>query len=117
MELKIKKKEKNNLYFLLILGPKGLPLLGYVPFIKKHDSTYLYKGFMKMSEIYGPVVGFYMGPRQACVSVCDYDAVKEVLHSEDFSGRFDTNLIKLRTFGQRLGKLFRNSKPVCQFDL
>ena len=41
----------------------------------------------KLALIYGPVVGFYVGPRRPFVSVCGYEAIKEALHNQDLDGR------------------------------
>lgn len=98
----LEKMEEVNVR-LLRLGPRGLPLIGYLPFIKRHDpSGVLYKSLKKLSDIYGPVVGFYLGT-QPFVSVCGYEAVKEALRHPDLDGRVDTDVIKMRTFGDRLG--------------
>ena len=88
---------------LIFSGPTPLPFIGNALAIKKHDPRYLYKSFVKWSEIYGPVVGFFMGPKPL-IAVCGYEAVQEALHNEDLNGRLENNLIKMRTFNQRLGK-------------
>jgi methyl farnesoate epoxidase / farnesoate epoxidase len=84
-------------------GPMGVPLLGYIPFIKKHDPVYPFKAMIKLSEIYGPVVGFYMGPTQPFISVCGYEAAKEALHNDDLIGRPYLPAQQERTFGKKLG--------------
>jgi len=58
---------------------------------------------IKLSEIYGPVVGFYMGPTQPLISVCGYEAVKEALHNDDLSGRPHLAAARERTYGKDLG--------------
>lgn len=85
-------------------GPRGLPLVGYIPFLKNHDAK-PYKALIKLSQIYGPVTGFYMGP-SFTVSVCGYEAVVEALHNEDLNGRPDSAARRERTFGKRLGLMF-----------
>nr|QSD59127.1 CYP370A15 [Diaphanosoma celebensis]QST15067.1 CYP370A5 protein [Diaphanosoma celebensis] len=87
-------------------GPRGVPLLGYIPFVKRHDPVYPFKAMMKLSEMYGPVVGFYMGPRQAFISVCGYEAVKEALHNDDIIGRPHLPAQQERTYGKNLGIMF-----------
>ena len=88
-----------------ILGPRGLPIVGYAPFLAKNDpSGYIYKSLANLSKIYGPVVGFFMGPTKPVISVCGYEAVKEALQNPDLDGRVDTETIKIRSFGERLGK-------------
>ena len=76
-------------------------MLGYIPFIKKHDPVYPFKAMIKLADIYGPVVGFYMGPTQPFISVCGYEAVKEALHNDDLNGR--PLLVARRTYGDELG--------------
>ena len=83
-------------------GPAGLPFIGYLPFLKNHDPKYLFKSLAKMSYIYGPVVGFFVGP-QPVVSVCGYDAVNEAFNNPDLDGRMDSEVARSRSFGQRFG--------------
>ncbi|XP_057381565.1 methyl farnesoate epoxidase-like [Daphnia carinata] len=85
-------------------GPRGLPVVGYIPFLKKHDAK-PYKALIKLSQTYGPVTGFYMGP-SLTVAVCGYEAVKEALNNDDLNGRPDTFARRERTFGKRLGFMF-----------
>lgn len=85
-------------------GPRGLPLVGYIPFLKKHHAT-PYKALIKLSETYGPVTGFYMG-LNLTISVCGYEAVKEALNNDDLNGRPDTAARRARTFNKRLGFMF-----------
>lgn len=89
--------------FTLILGPKGLPILGYAPFINEHHPTYPFIALQKLAKIYGPVVGFFLGPKTKFISVCGYEAVREALLNEDLNGRPDNPIIKVRTYHQRLG--------------
>lgn len=84
-------------------GPVVLPFLGYVPLISRLDRKYLYRAMRKLSDIYGPVAGFYAGPIQPMISVCSYEAVKEVLHNDDLNGRPESAVIQARTFFERLG--------------
>jgi methyl farnesoate epoxidase / farnesoate epoxidase len=84
-------------------GPRGVPLLGYIPFIKKHDPVYPHKAMIKLSEVYGPVVGFYLGPTKPLISVCGYEAVKETLHNNDIIGRPNFPDLQEQTFGKKLG--------------
>lgn len=89
-------------YYLIISGPMGLPLVGYLPFVNKLDP-YVHKAMKKLAEIHGPVTGFYLGPFQPFISVCGYEAVKEALHNEDLNGRPCSGPIMERTFGKKLG--------------
>ena len=50
-------------------GPRGLPLVGYLPFLNKLDPDYPFRGMAKLANVYGPVTGFYMGPRLSFTSI------------------------------------------------
>ena len=71
-----------------------MPLVGYAPFINRHDPIYPHRGMMKLAEKYGPVTGFYMGPKQPLISVCGAEAVREVLKNEDLNARPITAALK-----------------------
>ena len=75
-------------------GPRGLPLVGYAPFINRHDPIYPHRAMMKLAAKYGPVTGFYMGPKQPLISVCGADAVRQVLKNEDLNARPITAALK-----------------------
>lgn len=57
-----------------------------------------------MSEVYGPVVGLFMGPSQTVISVCSHEAVKEALLNDDLNGRPYSAVALARAFGEKLGK-------------
>lgn len=84
-------------------GPRGLPLVGYIPFLSRYDAAFPYKALKKLGEVYGPVVGFYLGPSTPCVSVTGYDAVKEALRNPELDGRIITPAILQRSFGKSYG--------------
>lgn len=77
-------------------------MVGFIPFVTKLDA-YPFKAMKKLSDIYGPVVGFFLGPRQPFISVCGYQAVKEALQNDDLNGRPSTAARRERTFGKSLG--------------
>ena len=85
-------------------GPRGLPLVGYVPFLNRYDPKFTFKSLKKLGDLYGPVVGFYLGPSQPYVSVCGYKAVWEVLRNNDITGRPTNAARQERSFHQQLGK-------------
>lgn len=99
------------------LGPRGLPLLGYAPFLLFGGATY--KLLQKLAKTYGPVAGFFMGPSQAFVSVVGAKAVREALFNDDLIGRPSTNVIRNLTYGEALGNMmFFNylfHAPYCLF--
>ena len=59
----------------------------------------------KMSKVYGPVVGFFVGPNQPMIAVCSHEAVKEAMHNEDLNGRAITAATQARTYDEKLGSL------------
>lgn len=63
---------------------------------------------IKLSQIYGPVTGYYVGPSQFFVSVCGYEAVREALNNQDLDGRPDSAARRERNFGKRLGNKLEN---------
>lgn len=84
-------------------GPRGLPIVGYIPFLTKLDPEYPHLALKKLADQYGPVTGFYLGPTQPFISVCGYEAVKEALNNDDLIGRPSNVVRRERTFGQKLG--------------
>ncbi|KAJ4434999.1 hypothetical protein ANN_23571 [Periplaneta americana] len=54
---------------------------------------------------YGPVVGFFLGPRTA-VAICGPREVLEVLRREEFQIRPDGDFFRERSFGKKLGIFF-----------
>ena len=56
----------------------------------------------KMSEVYGPVTGFYFGP-SIMISVCSHEAVKEAMLNDDLNGRPHSSITLARNFGTNLG--------------
>lgn len=87
--------------------------MGYIPFLSKLDAEYPHLALKKLSDHYGPVTGFYLGPSQPFISVCGYQAVREALYNEDLAGRPSNAARRERTFGQRLG-VIHNEGPEWQ---
>ncbi|XP_039258553.2 cytochrome P450 2B19-like [Styela clava] len=65
-------------------GPRGLPLVGYIPFMANNPA----KTFMKLKEKYGSVVSVQFG-QEDWVILNDYDTINEafVKQGQKFSGR------------------------------
>ena len=61
------------------------------------------RAMKKMSEVYGPVTGIYLG-LSPVISVCSHEAVKEALLNEDLNGRPHSSITLARNFGEQLGK-------------
>lgn len=92
-------------------GPKGMPLIGYLPKYTSHtpegEPVNIYQYLNNVSKTFGPVAGFFMGPLQTpFISVCGAEAVKEALNNPDLDGRPDTPVGRSRTAGLGLGILF-----------
>lgn len=83
-----------------------MPLVGYLPFFSSWDPQYPHKAMKKMGEVFGPVVGTYVGPTQPIISVSGHEAIKEVMLNDDLSGRPELAIMMARTFGERLGNFF-----------
>ena len=82
--------------------------MGYISFALQKDNQY--KPLQKLGKIYGPVVGFFLGPKLRIISVSGAKAVKEALQNDDFIDRPDNWVILDRTFGKNLGKNFKFNK-------
>lgn len=58
----------------------------------------------KLGDVYGPIVGLFMGPSLPLISVCSHEAIKEALLNEDLNGRPQSLSAQSRTFWEELGK-------------
>lgn len=94
-----------------------MPLVGYAPFMMKLDPKKPYKALQKLAARYGPVCGFYVGPRTPFISVCGAKAVKEALHNDDLIGRPQSWVILNRTFGLPLGIFLWIDRHVVMSEL
>ncbi|GFT30579.1 cytochrome P450 18a1 [Nephila pilipes] len=56
------------------LGPVGLPIVGYSPFLGEEP----HKAFWKMKDKYGDIIGIYLGPKYSII-LNEYAVAKEVL--------------------------------------
>ena len=59
-------------------GPRGLPLLGYLPFL----GTDLHREFTNLASLYGPIFKLYLG-NKLCVVINSPELVKEVVRDKD----------------------------------
>ncbi|OMO98042.1 Cytochrome P450 [Corchorus olitorius] len=59
-------------------GPRGLPILGNLPFLKPDLHQY----FHKLSQIYGPIIKLELGSK-ICIVVSSASVAKEVLKDHD----------------------------------
>ncbi|KAL0446068.1 UNVERIFIED_CONTAM: cytochrome [Sesamum latifolium] len=77
-------------------GPRGLPILGYLPFLGKN----LLHQFRDLAHQYGPIYKLYLG-NKLCVVINSPSLVKEVVRDQDaiFADR-DANIAALTaTYG------------------
>lgn len=56
-------------------GPRGIPLVGYLPFLSKKAESDIYK----LSKKYGPVMSVRMGATDLVV-LNDFESIKKVGH-------------------------------------
>lgn len=77
-------------------GPRGLPLLGYLPFL----GTHLHREFTQLTKIYGPVYKLWLGSK-LCIVVSSPSVVKEVVRDHDsvFANRDPTISAKVCSYG------------------
>ncbi|XP_064481866.1 cytochrome P450 2J6-like [Ornithodoros turicata] len=58
-------------------GPRGVPLLGYLPFLGEEHVTY-----RDLSETYGPIISVKLGPKRVVV-LNNLEVIKEGLNKRD----------------------------------
>ncbi|XWS49804.1 hypothetical protein CRYUN_Cryun12cG0034300 [Craigia yunnanensis] len=77
-------------------GPRGLPLVGYLPFLGRNT----HKTFMELAKIYGPIYKLSLGQRQ-CVIISSPNLAKEVVRDQDttFANRNPTIAALAFSFG------------------
>uniref|UniRef100_A0A2H1VJP4 SFRICE005078.2 n=1 Tax=Spodoptera frugiperda TaxID=7108 RepID=A0A2H1VJP4_SPOFR len=86
------------------LGPPSLPIYGAFWIVLAHGFTDLASAFKKLGEKYQTkILGLYMGPVPTVV-LNDPELIKEMLNREEFDGRMDIILFRLRSFWKKLGK-------------
>ncbi|GAY41418.1 hypothetical protein CUMW_059290 [Citrus unshiu] len=73
----VKKSRKANAK--LPPGPRGLPVVGYLPFL---GTTDLHKKFTELSGVYGPIFKLWLG-NKLCVVVSSPSLVKQVVRDQD----------------------------------
>lgn len=63
-------------------GPRGLPVVGYLPFLGKKA----YESFLELGKKYGPIFSLNVGGRYAIV-INDWPSIKEALSTEEILAR------------------------------
>ncbi|KAL5552251.1 hypothetical protein UlMin_002427 [Ulmus minor] len=72
------KRPKNEQSVRLPPGPKGFPILGYIPYLGPN----LHQLFMELAQIYGPIYKLPVG-QKLCVIISSPSLVKEVVRDQD----------------------------------
>lgn len=79
-------------------GPLGLPILGYLPFLKREAHL----TFTELAKIYGPIYQLKLGGTRVVV-ITSGKYVREAFRQQCFSGRPSNELTKiLKGFGKLL---------------
>nr|UBY12684.1 CYP15C1 [Anticarsia gemmatalis] len=87
-------------------GPPSLPVYGAFWIVLAHAFSDLSTAFKKLGQRYhSKVLGLYMGPVPTVV-LNDSGLIKEMLNREEFDGRMDIILFRLRSFWKKLGIFF-----------
>ncbi|KAK9276596.1 hypothetical protein L1049_006131 [Liquidambar formosana] len=74
----IEKAEEGNKKRSVAARPRGLPLIGYLPFI----GADLHISFTKLAKVYGPIYKLRLGTK-LCVVLSSPDLIKEVVRDHD----------------------------------
>ncbi|XP_040985809.1 flavonoid 3'-monooxygenase CYP75B137-like [Juglans microcarpa x Juglans regia] len=90
------KKQRKTAVPPLPPGPRGLPIVGYLPFV----GTELHTKFHQLCGIYGPIYKVWLGNKLAIV-ISSPSLVKEVVRDQDaiFSNRDSTIVTRIVTYG------------------
>ncbi|XP_043720848.1 flavonoid 3'-monooxygenase CYP75B137-like [Telopea speciosissima] len=77
-------------------GPRGLPLIGNLPFLEAD----LHRCFAKLSQIYGPIMKIQLGPK-LCVVLTSPPLAKQILKDQDsiFANRDPPLVAATMTYG------------------
>ncbi|XP_046401397.1 methyl farnesoate epoxidase-like [Ischnura elegans] len=91
--------------------PPGLPrvpFLGSMPFLDLNKQPLFYRALQESGEKWGcsnGIMGYYVGNIPA-VAVWNPKLVREALQRDEFQGRPDAYIFKMRSFGKLLGVFF-----------
>nr|AYE67166.1 cytochrome P450 [Laodelphax striatellus] len=88
-------------------GPKWFPFVGNLfEFLQLHKKlTYVHLVWQYWSDIYGPILGVKLG-LDRIVIISDYKRAIEVMALNEYEGRPDGFIFRLRALGKRLGVVF-----------
>lgn len=102
----LKRKEKP-----LPPGPTGVPILGYLPFIRKPFHI----AFKELSEQYGPIIRLRLGGKEVVV-LNDLDSIQEGLTNPDVlfrSNDFVFNYLEFKGIVSMNGETWRENRRYC----
>lgn len=86
-----------------ILGPPSLPVYGAFWIVLANEFSNLAGAFRKLGEKYQTkIIGLFMGPVPTIV-LNDPAHIKEMFNREEFDGRMDIILFRLRSYWKKLG--------------
>lgn len=87
-------------------GPPSLPIYGAFWIVLAHEFSNLAGAFRKLGEKYQTkIIGLFMGPVPTVV-LNDPADIKEMFFREEFDGRMDIILFRLRSYWKKLGIFF-----------
>ncbi|KAF8393854.1 hypothetical protein HHK36_020052 [Tetracentron sinense] len=97
-------------------GPRGLPLVGYLPFLESD----LHRSFSELAHVYGPIMKLQLGYK-LCVVLSSPSLAKEVLRDQDitFANRDQPIAALAITYGgldiawSQYGPYWRMIRKVC----
>lgn len=88
-------------------GPWGVPIFGYLPFIK----TDVHLQFTELAKKYGPIFSARLG-NQLVVVLSDYRIIRDTFRREDFTGRPHTEFVNIL---DGYGKCRAQQIPIIRF--
>lgn len=71
-------------------GPWGIPIFGYLPFIKND----VHLRYSELAEKYGPLFSVQLGSKLVVV-ISDYRLIRDTFRREEFTGRPHTEFISI----------------------
>ncbi|KAH7863635.1 hypothetical protein Vadar_020188 [Vaccinium darrowii] len=89
-------KSRNQISAPLPPGPRGLPIVGYLPFL----STNLHQQFAELAHQYGPIYKLWFG-KKLCIVLNSPALAREVVRDQDtvFADRDTTIAVLAATYG------------------
>lgn len=88
----------------MFTGPPSLPIYGAYWIVLATEFNNLSEAFRKLSEKYkSKIIGMFLGPFKTIV-INDPDMIRDMLYHEDFDGRVDSIVMRLRSYWKKLGK-------------